>query len=100
MLTLVMQRVNYYFQLCLSILVLEEVLDRNGFDGKGLIRGTQNQAVKDQLRHNTEKAIEDGVIGVPTYEVDSYIVWGQDRIDTVEDLLLGWVPGAPVQSTL
>jgi 2-hydroxychromene-2-carboxylate isomerase len=32
------------------------------------------------------------VIGVPTYEVDEYILWGQDRIDIVADLLCGWTP--------
>ena len=36
------------------------------------------QDVKDQLRQNTEDAIELGIFGVPTTIVDDQLFWGQD----------------------
>jgi hypothetical protein len=44
------------------------------------------------------RALENGVIGVPTYQITrnegggDYVIWGQDRLDMVEDLLSGWEP--------
>jgi 2-hydroxychromene-2-carboxylate isomerase len=72
--------------------VLREVLHDAGFDADMLIAKAKGDACKQILKKNTEDARERGVIGVPTYEVDEYILWGQDRIDIVADLLCGWTP--------
>ena len=37
--------------------------------------------VKDTLRANTERAIADGVFGVPTFVVDGEVFWGGDATD-------------------
>ena len=37
-----------------------------------------DQGVKDQLRRNTESAVELGLFGVPTAVVDGELFWGQD----------------------
>ena len=38
----------------------------------------EDQSVKDQLRQNTEAAIEFGIFGVPTASIDDQLFWGQD----------------------
>lgn len=50
--------------------------DRLGVaDAEALIA---DQGVKDQLRRNTESAVELGLFGVPTAIVDGELFWGQD----------------------
>jgi 2-hydroxychromene-2-carboxylate isomerase len=43
--------------------------------------------IKNQLRSNTESAIQRGVFGVPTLEVDGELFWGADAIDFLKDFL-------------
>lgn len=45
------------------------ILNDAGFDGLALCQATQEQAVKDQLKANTERALEVGACGVPTFQV-------------------------------
>lgn len=40
--------------------------------------GVEAQAVKDELRRNTDRAIELGLFGVPTFVLDGEIFWGED----------------------
>lgn len=71
--------------------VLSSILSDAGFDSKALIAAAQDQKVKDQLRKNTERAFAAGLCGVPSYQVnDGSVVWGQDRLNIVADLLCGW----------
>ena len=44
-------------------------------------------ATKAALREQTQRASDRGVFGVPTFEVDGTIWWGQDRIHLVEQAL-------------
>jgi len=93
---------------------LQTLLSSNGFDGSRLLREANSPAVKDQLRLNTERAEQQGIIGVPSYQIfdeDVYLdlhnkdqlkeaqqqtsgkfelLWGQDRLNVVCDLLCGW----------
>ncbi|CAG8590232.1 9794_t:CDS:2, partial [Ambispora gerdemannii] len=73
--------------------ILANVLNKGGFDGPALIQATKNNVnnVKDRLLKNTELAVEKGLFGAPIFQVDDgQLVWGQDRINVVEDLLAGW----------
>ena len=45
------------------------------------------QEVKDTLRKNTEEAVQRGVFGVPTFEVDGELFWGADSIDFLRAFL-------------
>jgi len=45
--------------------------------------------VKTRLRENTALAAQRGVFGVPTFEVDGTLWWGQDRMHLVEQALGG-----------
>ena len=80
---------------------LVEVLAGAGFDAEDLIKKASTQEIKDQLRRNTDEARELGLCGVPSYRVlekDSGgswkvcggLVWGQDELAVVQDLIAGW----------
>ena len=43
--------------------------------------------IKDKLRSNTEAAVQHGVFGVPTFEVDGELFWGADSIEFLKDFL-------------
>ena len=69
--------------------VLAEVLSSAGFEGKAIVQATADPAIKSQLRAHTERALSSGVIGVPTFVVGDTLLWGQDRMVTLEHLLAG-----------
>lgn len=50
----------------------------------------QQPAVKMQLASETEKAIADGVFGVPTFRLGDELFWGGDRIDALIRCLDGY----------
>lgn len=72
---------------------LADVLLRAGFDNAAdLIRQTNDEAVKEQLKRTTQRAVDAGACGVPSFQVDGgALIWGQDRLNVVEDLVNGWV---------
>ncbi|CAG8652833.1 5052_t:CDS:2 [Paraglomus brasilianum] len=75
--------------------ILASVLNEAGFDGEALIQAAQTNVkkVKNKLLENYDLAVESGVYAVPTFQVDQgELVWGNDRIDVVQDLLSGWNP--------
>jgi 2-hydroxychromene-2-carboxylate isomerase len=75
---------------------LQRVLDDAGFDGVALLEQAQQPAVKEALRANTERAVAQGVCGVPTAAVGDQLFWGQDRLDHVALASTGWrVAAAP-----
>jgi len=43
--------------------------------------------IKDRLRSNTEVALQHGIFGVPTFEVDGELFWGADSIEFLKDFL-------------
>jgi 2-hydroxychromene-2-carboxylate isomerase len=72
--------------------VLAEVLTEGGLD-PALVQRANEPAVKDRLRANTEAAVAAGVFGAPSFIVDDEpVVWGQDRLSLLEDILAGWSP--------
>jgi len=52
-------------------------------------RGVDDDAVKQQLRDNTEAALARGVFGVPTIEVDDKLFWGFDALPMLRAYLDG-----------
>ena len=47
----------------------------------------QSPEVKDQLKSLTQEAIDAGVFGVPTFEVDGKLFWGLDALPMLRDYL-------------
>lgn len=79
------------------------MLDNAGYNGADLISRANSPAVKAKLRENTAAAKATGICGVPTYRVlrrrgtsdwepQGGLIWGQDEINVVEDLIAGWSP--------
>jgi 2-hydroxychromene-2-carboxylate isomerase len=56
-------------------------------DGPALLATAQSTDVADDLRKNTDEAIERSVFGSPTYFVDGDMFYGQDRLELVERAL-------------
>jgi 2-hydroxychromene-2-carboxylate isomerase len=69
--------------------ILRKVCERAGIDASSLFAGISNQAVKDQLRANTDAAIRRGAFGSPTVFVDGDdMYFGSDRLHLVREALL------------
>lgn len=77
------------------------MLDSAGHNGADLLARANSPPIKQQLRDLTAEAKEKGICGVPTYRVlrqsasgtwdlAGGVVWGQDEINVVEDLIAGW----------
>jgi 2-hydroxychromene-2-carboxylate isomerase len=69
--------------------VFRQVLDRAGLDSKHVFERMGEDSVKERLKRNTAEAVARGVFGAPTFFVDDEMFFGQDRLEFVEDALLG-----------
>ncbi len=65
----------------------EEVLTRAGYEPAMVLARANSDEVKAKLRDNTHSAYERGVFGVPTFEVDGELYFGQDRMAQIEHAL-------------
>jgi 2-hydroxychromene-2-carboxylate isomerase len=76
---------------------LGPVLAESGFDAEAILSRTQDPGVKAALRAHTDRALAEGICGVPnfvlTYDDGTTLrLWGQDRLVMVRAALEGWVP--------
>src|SRR5262249_25283827 len=69
--------------------VARAALDASGLDGARLIAMTQEPAVKDRLLANTQRSVDRGAFGSPTFFVGNEIFFGKDRLREVEEEILG-----------
>lgn len=69
-------------------------------DASAVLATIGSEAIKGELRANTEQAAQHGVFGVPTFELQGELYWGQDRIDALIDRLraTSGVPKADIVS--
>jgi len=71
--------------------VLFKLLSENGFNAQNLLQKADEESAKEQLKTNTSRAISNGVCGVPSFQIgNGDVIWGQDRLDILSDLLCGW----------
>jgi len=73
--------------------VLAAALTESGFDAPQLIAAASAPAVKAELIANTERAVERGAFGSPTFFVDDEMWFGKDRLDEVEQAILKYKRG-------
>jgi 2-hydroxychromene-2-carboxylate isomerase len=73
--------------------VARAALDESGLDGARLIAMTQEPAVKDRLLANTQRSVERGAFGSPTFFVGDELFFGKDRLRDVEEEILGKASG-------
>jgi 2-hydroxychromene-2-carboxylate isomerase len=67
--------------------VLMSIVSSAGFDSATLLDIADSTATREELAAITEKAVERGIFGVPTFFVGSEMFWGKDRLDFVDRLL-------------
>jgi len=67
--------------------LVEAALDEAGLSGQTLLARAHSQDIKDELRRNTDLALQRGVFGVPTIFVGERSFWGNDRLEFVESAL-------------
>jgi 2-hydroxychromene-2-carboxylate isomerase len=71
-----------------------DISDRAVLAEYGDVTRLDDPAVKDALRAATDRAVADGVFGVPAFVVEQggrrFLFWGQDRMHFVERALGGW----------
>jgi 2-hydroxychromene-2-carboxylate isomerase len=60
----------------------------SGFDADAVLALTQAQDVKDELLANTQRSVERGTFGSPTFFVDDEIYFGKDRLREVEEAII------------
>lgn len=61
--------------------VIGDILTQLGQPAPDLIAATQQDAIKNALRAQTEQAMEHGLFGAPSFRVDSELFWGDDRLE-------------------
>jgi 2-hydroxychromene-2-carboxylate isomerase len=69
--------------------VARAALDESGLDGARLLAMTQEAAAKDRLLANTQRSVDRGAFGSPTFFVGDEIFFGKDRLREVEEEILG-----------
>lgn len=60
-----------------------------GLDGEQLVVAASSDSAKHALREATDRALRDGVWGVPSYIADGEVFWGFDDLGHLEDFLRG-----------
>lgn len=67
--------------------IVSKALTAAGLDAQAIIEGTQNPAIKEALKTNTQAAVELGMFGAPTLIHNGDFYFGQDRIFFIEKQL-------------
>jgi len=73
--------------------VLVALAERCGLNGPELLDAAGNQAVREEYRGNTARALAIGVFGSPFYVFAGELFWGQDRLDMLEESIVRSAPG-------
>ncbi len=64
--------------------VFGAVLTDAGLDAAALFAKSQEQEIKDELKSETERAVDRGVFGAPTFFVGDEMYFGQDHLPFLE----------------
>src|SRR4030095_762198 len=68
--------------------VFRAALEESGLDAERFSELVQTRGVKDELLANTERSVERGTFGAPTFFVGDEIFFGKDRLRDVEERIL------------
>jgi 2-hydroxychromene-2-carboxylate isomerase len=64
-------------------------LDAAGLPTAKILELIQTQPVKDELIVNTNRSVERGTFGSPTFYIGNEIFFGKDRLRDVEEMIIG-----------
>ena len=67
--------------------VVRATLIEAGIDFESYWKEIERDDVKSRLRDETDRAVQRGVFGVPTFFVGDELFFGQDRLEFVRDAL-------------
>jgi 2-hydroxychromene-2-carboxylate isomerase len=67
---------------------LRAALSESGLDAEKLLTLAQTQEVKDELLANTQRSVDRGTFGSPTFFVGDQIFFGKDRLRDVEEAIV------------
>ena len=73
-----------------------KLVDECGVDGAHAIAAATTPEGKDRVRAQTERAVGEGVFGVPTILADGELFWGVDSLEHLDRFLDGDPPLDPV----
>jgi 2-hydroxychromene-2-carboxylate isomerase len=68
---------------------VHQALAESKLDGEKILALAQTQEVKNELLANTQKSVDRGTFGSPTFFVDDEIYFGKDRLRDVEAAIRG-----------
>ena len=68
--------------------VLRAALEESGLDSERFFELVQTPEIKDRLLQNTQRSVERGTFGAPTFFVGEEIFFGKDRLREVEELIM------------
>ena len=68
--------------------IFRAALDEAGLESARIIELIQTPKVKDQLIENTQRSVERGTFGSPTFYVGNEIFFGKDRLRDVEEMIV------------
>ncbi|HEV8714486.1 MAG TPA: 2-hydroxychromene-2-carboxylate isomerase [Candidatus Binatia bacterium] len=68
--------------------VLRAALDESGLDSERFFELVQTAEIKNRLLQNTQRSVERGTFGAPTFFVGEEIFFGKDRLREVEELIM------------
>ena len=71
---------------------ITRILDGLELDGRAWAEKATTPETKSAVKVQTEKALERGVFGVPSFGVDEEIFWGQDSLPHLDSFLKGEDP--------
>lgn len=63
--------------------VLARLARECDLDGEALLAAAADPVIKQRLASDSERAIADGVFGVPTFRYGDELFWGGDRVDAL-----------------
>ena len=67
--------------------ILEEFLTKKNLPGKDILELTSDDQIKQQLIENTQKAVDAGVFGVPTFILNEEVFFGKEALREIPDFL-------------
>ena len=68
--------------------VFRVALDKSGLDSVRILELIETPEIKDQLIKNTQRSVERGTFGSPTFYVGDEIFFGKDRLHDVEEMII------------
>jgi len=69
--------------------LLRELLDSNGFNGEQLLDKTFEKEIKLEVKNNLKLAKQAMIFGVPSFQTNDEIFWGNDSLSSLKDFING-----------